>query len=329
MLIAGQINVSTVKPFSRVSFKNIENNVNNSKSSYLLAFDLDGTFLECNKQDIEKFIQLSQLRNCKLAYVSGRVLSELDKIRNDYAKKGINIPMPDYFITSSGQYLYENKNGKMSVSQEWYDILSKGGFNRSEIKSKMETLIEKTKLGNQPQLMQFDYRECNFNLEYLVGAKIKHNFKNTLNKFLKDNNINVRIIYDYVPPEDIKRTLPMFPEFIQNQIKPLLDKDGGLLTFYLAAANKADAVDFLRTKLKLDSNHVVTAGNAGNDISLAQSGFWFIVVNNAQKILKNLIKDLPEKLKEKIIQAKNDGAAGINEALEQIFSKVGLNALFK
>lgn len=320
----GNLNLFVLKPAQCINFKGLTRESTAEKSTYLLAFDLDGTFLECDKKSIEKFMDLSKQRNCKLAYVSGRVLSELDSIREKFAQKGIEIPVPDFFISNNGQYLYENINGKMFPSEEWNDILVNTGFDRDQIIAKMEKLVDQTSVNSKPSLMQFDYRKCDLNIEYLVGSNLVPNIKKVVGDFLKESNIKARVIYDYVPSEDIKATLPMFAPEIQERIKPLLDKNGGLLTFYLSAANKADSVEFLRTKLKLDKNHVITAGNAGNDISLATSGFWFVLVRNAQEILKEIINTLSSDIKEKIIQASKNGTAGINEALEQIFSRVGL-----
>ena len=309
-----------------ITFKGLDKPFFKQDQTYLLAFDLDGTFLECDKKSIEKFMEISSHKNVKLAYVTGRVIGELETIRNKYALKGINIPLPDYFFASNGLYMYEKKNGKMSSipSEQWHNIISNTGFEKKKVKLAMNCFIEKNKINNKQMFLQFDYRPTQFNVEYLVSDKVLKNLEPRIMKHLKANGIESKFFYDYVPPADVKATLPLFPEDVQNKIKPLLDKDGGIMTFYLTAANKADAVEYLRNKLSVDKNHVVTAGNAGNDISMASKGYWFIMVHNAQKILKDFVKSLPPDIKDKIIQATKDGTAGINEALEKIFSKVGI-----
>lgn len=324
MLSITSVDFLNLKPLSVVNFKGLETTPTKQNTRYLLAFDLDGTFLECNKTDIEKFNNISKQKNIKLAYISGRLGNELESIREEYAKKGIDIPMPDYFASSNGQYIYENINNKMVISEEWNDLITKSGFNRDNIKPVMANFIKENPIDSKPGMIQFDYRPSQFNIEYLISDKIRPVIDKKLSTYLKDNNIKGKIILDYIPPTTMAEHFKKLPEDFKNVLRPMLDKSGGLYAMHISAANKADAVEFIRNKINIDKNHVVTAGNSGNDISLALKGYWFIAVNNAEIILKNLIKSLAPAMKKHIIQATKDGTAGINEALEKIFAKVGL-----
>lgn len=324
MLSIANVGFANIKPLKSITFKGLETTSTKTNTKYLLAFDLDGTFLECNKKDIETFNQLSKQRNVKLAYISGRLGNELQTIREDYAKKGIDIPLPDYFASSNGQYIYENINNKMVISEEWNDLITNTGFDRAKIKDVMANFIEENPINSNPGMIQHDYRPSQFNIEYLISDKIRPIIDKKLSTYLKDNNINGKIILDYVPPETMAENFKKLPEAFVNKLKPMLDKRGGLYAMHISAANKADAVEFIRNKINIDKNHVVTAGNSANDISMALKGYWFIAVNNAEKILKNLINKLAPAMKKNIIQATKDGTAGINEALEKIFAKVGI-----
>ncbi|MEW5818576.1 MAG: HAD-IIB family hydrolase [Cyanobacteriota bacterium] len=322
MLQIAHTNIFKINPINIISFNGIEKKLSNTNNTYILAFDLDGTFLECNKKDIEKFINLSTQKNHKLIYVSGRLGKELSTIREDYAQKGINIPLPDYFIANNGQFIYEKHGDKMSAIplEEWNNIISKTNFNRTTVKQVIEDFINTNSKNSKPVMVQFDHKPSEFNVEYLVDYRIKKGLTNKLTQELKKHNIDVKVIFDYVPPAAVKNGLSKLPDF-KEKLQHMVDKDGGILALNIAAVNKADAVEFIRNKLNIEMNRVVTAGNGANDLSLAAKGYWFILVNNAQKILRELIKNLSQ---DKIIQATKDGAAGINEALEKIFAKVGL-----
>lgn len=324
MLQIGQLNRTKLDQAQVINFKGVDKNSFNKNKPYLLAFDLDGTFLECNKKDMEKFVELAGQKNFKLAYVSGRLGSELDQIIEEFAQQGIKIPVPDYFFANNGQFLYEKKNGQMQKlpSEEWNAIIKSKHFNRQQVMDILEDFIKKTPVADTPSMLQFNHRPSDFNVEYLVHNKLKPGLEAKLNKHLKDHNINSRVILDYVPPESVAKSLPKLPETLQTKIRPMLDKDGGILALHVAAVNKADAVEFLHNRLNIDKNHVITAGNGGNDISMAVAGFWFIVVNNAQNILKEFLEKLAPEMKEKVIQATRNGAAGINEGLEKIFATV-------
>ena len=55
MLSIANVGFSNLKTLGIINFKGFETTSTKQKTPYLLAFDLDGTFLECNKNDIEKF----------------------------------------------------------------------------------------------------------------------------------------------------------------------------------------------------------------------------------------------------------------------------------
>ena len=320
MLPTTNINYSSFAPAKLLTFKGMTQPFIDKGATYLLAFDLDGTFLECNKKDIENFLRLAKQRNCKLAYVSARNVSELKKIQEDFARKGIYIPKPNYFAANNGQFLYENIGGKMVISEDYYGVISATKFNRDHIKTAIADFIRDNQIQSKHAMLQFDHRPSEFNIEYLIHDKIRNNLPQKLTKHLQKYGIEAKFILDFVPAKAVEKGIAKLPNF-DKDIKHMLTKDGSLYALNVAAVNKADSVEFLRNKLKVDMNHVVTAGNGANDLSMAAKGYWFILVNNAQKILKDLIKNLSQ---DKIIQATKNGTAGINEALEKIFATVGI-----
>ncbi|MEW5818574.1 MAG: HAD family hydrolase [Cyanobacteriota bacterium] len=311
------INLSLIKPSLPTSFKGSDSPLKKPCFDYLLAFDLDGTFLHCNKNDIVKFVELSKNQNCKLIFVSGRLANELDSIKAEFKQKGITIPTPDYFVSNNGQFIFENFNGKLLPSEEWNNLIASTGFNRDKIKSFMEGFIQNNTIESKPALLQFNHRPSEFNIEYLIDSKME-NIEAKLKNHFKNSDIKCKFIFDYVTPEDVNKGLSKLPSKVKDIIKPMLDKDGGIYALHITAVNKADSVEFIRNKLKIDKNHVITAGNGGNDFSMAAQGYWFILVSNAQNILKDLIQSISQN---KVIKATKAGLSGINEAIEKIFNK--------
>lgn len=313
------VSINYFQPLNNINFKKFNQlSFLGANKTYLLAFDLDGTFLEGIKDGKDEFLKLAAQKNHKLAYVSGRLSSELDTIRKEYG-----IPMPDYYLSSNGQHIYTVENGKLIPDETWHSKMVNTGFTRPVVKKVMQNFIDNNKIDSKPPLFQFDHRKTEFNLEFFVNHKTKKTIVQKVSNHLKQNGIKARVIIDYVPPANVAKSLPKLPKHLQDNIKPMLDPKGGGYVMILTAANKADSVLYLADKLNIDKNHVITAGNAGNDRSLAGKGFWFIVVGNAEKILKKYIDKLAPELQQKVFKATKDGIAGIIEGLTNIYSIVG------
>lgn len=288
-----------------------------TSNKYLLAFDLDGTFLHNDKNAIDSFKSIVRNKDHKLTFVTSRSIDELSQLKEEYAKKGIDLPTPDYFISNDGQYIYkvnETSNGiEMILDKEWDAKVSQ--FSMDEAKEVVNDLIEKTKKGNRPSIKFIDFKTTNFNAWYLFDHEFKDTLSKDLTAMLKDKSVAGYVIDDYVEPPYMKKK-PNFEDF-----KPFLDKNGGCYAFCISASNKADAVKHLQQKLNIKTDHVITAGDGGNDISLTESGFFFIIVNNAKEILKDHVQNLSALLKDHILKVKEEGLAGINEGLTKIFSR--------
>lgn len=287
-----------------------------TSNKYLLAFDLDGTFLHNDKKAVDSFKSIVKNKDHQLTFVTSRSVDELSQLKEEYAKKGIDLPTPDFFISNDGQYIYKlnetNRGIEMILDKEWGAKVSK--FAMDEVKEVLNELVEKTKKGTQPSIKFIDFKTSNFNAWYLYDHQLKDTLTKDLTAMLKDKSVEGYVIDDYVEPQYMKKK-PDFEEF-----KPFLDKNGGCYAFCISASNKADAVKHLQQKLNIKTDHVITAGDGGNDISLTESGFFFIVVNNAKAILKDHVQSLSSLFKEHILKVKDEGLAGINEGLAKIFS---------
>jgi sucrose-phosphate synthase len=75
-------------------------------------------------------------------------------------------------------------------------------------------------------------------------------------------------------------------------------------------AGKGEAVDYIRKRLRIRRNHVLAAGDSGNDIGLLSAGFLAVVVGNHKSELN--IDALPED----VYWARESYAGGIIEGIQ-------------
>ncbi|MEW5819468.1 MAG: HAD-IIB family hydrolase [Cyanobacteriota bacterium] len=278
----------------------------------MLAFDLDGTFLVGSKKDFDEFNRLYNPDKQKLVFVTGKLIEELQPMLDKYSANGIDFPIPDYFIANDGQQIYsitrENNRIKANIDNEWETKLST--FDVSKVLPSIEKSFQKDLIGPKPSIIPISYKSSSRLKWFLFNHSMKDTIGEDIKKVLAQNNLQAEVILDYVLPEDMKKKKNL------EQYSHLLDSNGGCYAFAIAASNKGEAIKFLQQKFNIKDSNVIAAGNAQNDISLSDKGFWFIVVANALEDLKESTLKLGEKLKKTIIMASKDGLAGINEALK-------------
>ncbi|MGZ4907889.1 MAG: HAD-IIB family hydrolase [Halobacteriota archaeon] len=77
-----------------------------------------------------------------------------------------------------------------------------------------------------------------------------------------------------------------------------------------ARAGKGEAVDYIRKRLKISRQHVLVAGDSGNDLGLLSSRFLAVVVGNHKAELT------PDALPKDVYWAQKPYAAGVLEGIE-------------
>lgn len=295
-----------------------------ANDTYLLAFDLDGTFLlgAENKNIIESFLQISRQKNCKLAYITGRSIEDFYRLK----ERGINIPIPDYYAARTGQLIYENVNGQMVINEEWYNNLSnQKNYNKEKIISLMDTFIQNNTIDGKPAMVYYEDKKAKFNVEYKLSSKFEKGLKEKVEKYLRLNGIKAKIITNHYGRDVTQKVLDKYSTLDQKrQLAPLIDENSCICEMTIAIADKSDALEFMRQKLAIDKDHVVAAGDSANDISQTNKGYWFIVVHNAKQTLIDYVNNLAPEFKQKILSPAQDGLAGINEALKELFTKAML-----
>lgn len=191
---------------------------------------------------------------------------------NEFIKEK-NIQIPHALISMVGTEIYVLKNGDLLWEKEWDKIISKD-WNREKIKKTLEGTKE------------------------LILQDKRWQTKNKLSYFLRKNSENVL--------KEIKRR--MKKEKMKAKVIYSVDE---FLDFLPEKSGKGKALEFLIKKMKIKKGNVIIAGNSGNDIDLFESGFKGIIVENAEKELK-------EYKGKNIYRAKGKYSGGIIEGLQKL-----------
>lgn len=309
------INKPTYKPFKSntlIGFRGIETlKADQFKSQrYMLAFDLDGTFLTGKKEDYDKFKDITKDKNATLVYVTGKTGNELPEVIEEYKKENIDLPLPDYFIGNNGIHVFKvdkvNNSINMVEDKTWVEK-----FKDFDIKKAINATLnyfENHKIDGKPVIQSTPWDESQYTQWFYFHHKYLNQIEKKLTELFKTENIPFKIIIDYVPSQFARKVAP----------EHLCDKEGGCYAFGISASDKADAVKHVQKQLAIKDENVIAAGNSGNDISLTIAGFCFILISDAADILKNFIKAMNPA---NIIAVSKEGLAGINIALQNLFDK--------
>lgn len=315
----------------RVSFTS---RLNNTNSRYMFAFDLDGTLAEGDKNDIKKVIKSTKDQNGILVYATGRGLDKFMELKLYLKEKGIHLPLPDYLVSNNGQFIHKNIKGKLVLDKVWEKSLNTKSFDRNKVIDIVRKLGQtdkyrfsddylKEKLTNFEEYKKRDPHFYNSKLSYYEFHPSTHNVEflttpdlpkldEDIQSYLSQENINAKVIHYYFPKYKIDKC----NDDIQTKSIPLrVDDSISQHAILICPANKGDALEYLRKNLNLEKDHVIASGDEGNDISMATRGYQFILLKNADKLLRTAIT-----LKDKVIEASSAGAKGIAEGLNKIFS---------
>ncbi|OGH98474.1 MAG: hypothetical protein A2104_04940 [Candidatus Melainabacteria bacterium GWF2_32_7] len=323
----------------QVSFKSLQDKPSNAE--HLFVFDLDGTFADGNMQEIQEALELKNNKNGKLVYATGRTLELYGKLEDKLSEKGIKLPRPDYLITNHGQFIYKkDDNGSFILDNDWKIRQENTGFNHDDVKetirqlgqtdkyrlperevAKIPDLESNKKLDPEfynSKIAYYEYGASKYFLEFMTTPYVIDEFEKDCLSKLQEKGINSRITREYFPEDSINRSNK---DDIKARAQYRANDEKAVHVLFISAADKSDAVEYLRKKLNVKKDNTIVAGNGGNDACLTNKGFWFISVGNAEKLLKDFINKLDKNLKERIVIATKKGTAGILEGLNKVFSK--------
>ncbi len=222
-------------------------------NTILLCMDMDRTALP-NGQQEESPQARPLLRRVAahpemvIAYVSGR-----RKQLQIEAIEQYDLPPPAFGVADVGTSIYEVTDGEWTPSTEWQEEIacSWQGRNAEDIKPLLANVKE----------LQLQEPEAQgpFKLSYFAPPNLDHG-------------------------EVIRRIQARLqPEGFRSSIIWSVDEttETGLLDILPERATKLHAVEFLMKRVEVDEEHLVYAGDSGNDLPVLTSGLQAVLVANA------------------------------------------------
>lgn len=258
------------------------------KNPGLLATDMDGTIipLETSPQREEEIATfraaVEQRPELTLAYVTGRDV--------DLALKGIarhDLPRPDILVCDVGTSLYHASPSGFHLDQEYARLMeeARGGM---------------------------DVREVRHRVAHLPGLLIQPEEKQTKSK----------LSYHLSPGSDHRQVVASVQEVLEGlggHLQAVYSVGAphgrGLLDLLPVGVAKDFAVHYLHDHTGVDPQHLVYAGDSGNDLAAMLTGFKVIVVGNATPELKEGLTSRGRELGilDKVYFAQGLYAAGVME----------------
>ncbi len=259
-----------------------------SITRYLLASDLDGTLIPLER-DAQRLREVAELvsairasEGLRLAYVTGRHLS--------LAQAGIaelGLPSPDWFVCDVGTSLYRRANGGFEQDPVYLQAMRTafGGLSGEEVRAAIGAI--------EGLDLQEEEKQAEFKVSYYTRGQPEP-FQETVRSRLDAAHAKANLVVSHDPVSG----------------RGLLD----VLPFGIA---KDYAVRYLHDHTGVDEEHLVYAGDSGNDRAAMLTGYRVIVVGNADPALKKDlgIESIARGIAERIYFAKHSYARGVLEGL--------------
>jgi len=181
-------------------------------------------------------------------------------------------PLPDPLavIGGVGSEIRSYPDGR--VDQAWVERIS-GNWSTETVR---QVLMNEDRLELQPRDAQSDFKVSYF----LQDASAKE--INRLQAKLFDAGVDTNVIYSS------NRDLDFLPDGV----------------------NKGTAAAFLARELGFDRDHVMVAGNSGNDAKLFEHGFYGVIVANAHEELKQFADE------RRVYLSSHSHADGVRDGLQ-------------
>lgn len=245
---------------------------------WTMASDVDGT-LTGDRPALDRLAQrLTRLRSAGELYLIFSTGRRLDQVLSGMADEGL--PEPDAVLGQVGTEIYRAPlAADMEPMPEWRELLLRD-YHRSEAESFL--------VGIDGLVMQPD----KFNTELKTSCYL-----------------------DKCPDPEAAAAE------IRRRVEPHADRyqviwsSGRDLDILPAASGKGKAIRFLVDRLRLPAEHVVVAGDTGNDATMFREFRRGVVVGNAQPELVELAESLGS---DDVYLAQNKYAAGVEEGLQHL-----------
>lgn len=321
--------------FDKVDFQGLMPN-KTKEALKMCVFDLDETLLEGTQEFRNKVFDFAKGNNKILIYSSARPIGKVQPL----IEKGTLI-MPDWCVCNNGINIYKNNNGTLEEIKPWYDSLIKS-FDKEKIREVMlgiakknmfspeewakipqEKLPESYKEFRGSKITEYDGFVENSNARFMMVpgtyAKIKDEFESKLAELGLKTNVTLQI-YDkneLVPGFLEKYFSPEISEGIRGHHFPRMDKDGNVeVAFVSVKTDKGKATEYIRKVLGIKPKEILASGDAENDFTHANKGYFFAFIANSTKELKHLIETDTKVKQTRIFKTSKPGVEGIYEVIE-------------
>lgn len=254
----------------------------------LLASDLDGTLIPLERgakrlrEVAELVAAVAGAENLSLAYVTGRHLS-----LGIAGIAEVGLPLPDWFICDVGTSVYRRVDGVFEPDEAYREAMRQafGGLSGAEIRDAIGDLdgLE----------LQEEEKQAEFKVSYYTRGRPEP-FVQAVQSRLDAAHAKANLVPSYDPVSG-----------------------RGLIDLLPARVAKDYAVRYLHDATGVDEQHLVYAGDSGNDRAAMLTGYRAIVVGNADEALKKDlgIESVAQGIAERIYFAEHPYARGVLEGL--------------
>ncbi len=224
----------------------------------LLCTDLDRTLLPNGDPPEspgarERFRRVAAHDGLRLAYVSGRHRALVEEAIRDFG-----LPEPDYVIGDVGTTIYEVADGEWRAWPAWRNEIAPdwGGMCHGDL---VELLADFDELEQQEAAKQ-----NTFKLSYYAPEDIDHHaLLQRIQSRLIGHGVKASLIWSI---DDMAHV--------------------GLLDVLPERATKLHAIEFLTRYKGFDFDHLVFAGDSGNDLPVLSSRLHSVLVANARESVR-------------------------------------------
>ncbi len=225
----------------------------------LLCSDMDRTIIPNGGQPEhaearKRFTQFCQAEDVCVVYVTGRYLQLVIDAIGEY-----DLPEPDYIVSDVGTKIYHHCGKQWSEWDSWFAEIDREWCGKTH--SDLMHL-----LNDMPQLLlQEEHKQNHHKLSYYLSLSADHeSIMAEMQQRLDDYGVHATLVWSIDEPEHI-----------------------GLLDVLPRNATKLHAVEFLYEQLGYQRDHVVYAGDSGNDLTLMASAIPSVLVANAAQDVRD------------------------------------------
>lgn len=256
----------------------------------LLACDMDGTVIPLTDQEaqheaLRRFKEKSaNTPNLRLGYVTGRHLQ--------LGLRGVashHLPMPHLFVCDVGTSIYFRKKGQWRLDESYAEKLRRSWNDQGGAIRRLLAKVPGLKI-------QEEEKQGEFKKSYYTDPAIaEKDIRQHIGAIFQVKGIKANLIYSF---DNAKKV--------------------GLVDILPPMAAKDSALHHIVASLQLERDHVVYAGDSGNDLLAFLSGYSAILVANTDDVTRQRVLRVAKEKKflDRIYCARKPYTAGVVEGCE-------------